>query len=453
MPRSKIFSIIHAICLVVLIIIMSFINLGILILLILVDLALQVVLANIEIRKVLTKVNEDVKNSKYDEVISFLVEKKDKVFFDTTRMSCLLNLCIIYMLNDEAGKAKELIINNPKLKDNKETYYVQFVLSVAENDETKIKELATKINSLPEEKYSKQKENTNNILEMINTKTYSEKVFNNTKYPILMRVCLKYLEGKDDVEDLHIEVSEEASVKTYKDLSRKQKVLKIVLIVLSIISIYVGLFFVAIAVESGSNLTYLESTYYQILNAWKFLIALPLPLASLAYGIYLYIKGYKFKGNLIFGIIFTGIILIYGIGFSSMKKTYLTDTMYLDKIEENVKINLPDDVFILTQDNTGTVQTNEQNVFINFVSSIRLEENLLLDEKWKDGFANMKVVPDSFVLLSTNFDKFLVYCVDTGEYDPTESEIDKIYYAIAYDEDDKVLLVNEYTFKGENTGN
>ena len=127
--------------------------------------------------------------------------------------------------------------------------------------------------------------------------------------------------------------------------------------------------------------------------------------------------------------------------------------MYLDKIEENVKINLPDDVFILTQDNTGTVQTNEQNVFINFVSSIRLEENLVLDEKWKDGFANMKVVPDSFVLLSTNFDKFLVYCVDSGEYDPVEPQIDKIYYAIAYDEDDKVLLVNEYSFKGESTNN
>ena len=222
-----------------------------------------------------------------------------------------------------------------------------------------------------------------------NVNTFAENVEKDVTIVVFLDVDIEP-EQKDDVEDLHIEVSEGASVKTYKDLSRKQKVLKIVLIILSIISIYVGLFFVAIAVESGSNLTYLESTYYQILNAWKFLIALPLPLASLAYGIYLYIKGYKFKGNIIFGIIFTGIILIYGIGFSSMKKTYLTDTMYLDKIEENVKINLPDDVFILTQDNTGTVQTNEQNVFINFVSSIRLEENLVLDEKWKDGFANMK---------------------------------------------------------------
>ena len=160
MPRSKLFSIIHAIFLVILIGVMSFISLGILLILILADLAAQVVLTNLEMKKILNKVNEDVRNNKYDEVIKFLEEKKDKVLFPQTRLSTLLNLCIIYMLNDEAGKAKELITNNPKLKDNKETYYVQFVLSVAENDETKIKELATKINSLPEEKYSKQKENT-----------------------------------------------------------------------------------------------------------------------------------------------------------------------------------------------------------------------------------------------------------------------------------------------------
>lgn len=449
MPRSKIFSIIHAICLVALIIIMSFINLGILILLILVDLALQVVLANIEIRKVLTKVNEDVKNSKYDEVISFLVEKKDKVFFDTTRMSCLLNLCIIYMLNDEAVKAKELIINNPKLKNNKELFYVQFVLAVAEKDEDRIKDFATKINSLDEVKYKKQKENTNNILEMINTKVYSEKVFENTKYPILMRVCLDYLNGTNEVEDLHIEINESKAVtKEVNNLQNKYKLLKIVFIVLSVLSLYVGLFFVAISVESAEALTYLETTYYQILNSWKFLIGLPLPLMSVGYGIYLYKKGYKYKANVIVGVIFTGIILIYSLGFGSMKKSYLTDVKFLEKIEGTVKIDLPDDAFILTQNNEGTTQTNEQNVYINFVSSIRLNEELQLDEKWIDGINNMQTVPDSFALLTTGFDKFLIYCVDTGEYDPTESEIDKIYYAIAYDEDDKVILVNEYTFKG-----
>ena len=100
MPRSKLFSIIHAIFLVILIGVMSFISLGILLILILADLAAQVVLTNLEMKKILNKVNEDVRNNKYDEVIKFLEEKKDKVLFPQTRLSTLLNLCIIYMLND-----------------------------------------------------------------------------------------------------------------------------------------------------------------------------------------------------------------------------------------------------------------------------------------------------------------------------------------------------------------
>ena len=47
-------------------------------------------------------------------------------------------------------------------------------------------------------------------------------------------------------------------------------------------------------------------------NMWVFFLFLPVPIASIVFGFYLKKKGYKYKKNVVVGIIMAALLCIYG---------------------------------------------------------------------------------------------------------------------------------------------
>ena len=463
MPRYKLVTIIHIVCLIFLIMILGYINSKLIIYLIALDLVIQIILQNVELRKLFRSVNKYNESKEYEALINYLKNKKDKTYFKISNDSCLVNLCIAYMLDDKAIKAKELIITNPYLKSRKDLYYVLFLFAVFENNSYEINYYSEKINKLTDY-YIKQKENVKNILEMINSKIYNDELYENTNFPILKRFCLKFKceninNGdikQDEIKHINTEFDdlnvERLNYKidnnnlNNKPLPKRLKIIKVITIILCVLSLHIGLIIMGISMNNENvynGFTHIESSYYMLKNIIKIIFILPLPIVTIIYGIYLNIKGYKGNINLILGVIFTGLILIFSLGFNQFKNNYSTDINYLNEITEIIEIN-KEDVFIITEDYDDKISSDD--LYIYYESSIRINEDLNLNNNWKNNFISNKIIPSQFAVFTVNYDKFLVYCIDTNEYNPNEKEIDKDYIAIAYDIESKVLLISKYKF-------
>jgi hypothetical protein len=58
------------------------------------------------------------------------------------------------------------------------------------------------------------------------------------------------------------------------------------------------------------------------------------------------------------------------------------------------------------------------------------------------------MLPVMFVFELKNCDKYLVYCVDTKEYNPSTYNINCDYVVIAYDYEENCMLICEFYIKG-----
>ena len=83
----------------------------------------------------------------------------------------------------------------------------------------------------------------------------------------------------------------------------KLKTISLLLFVLSICTIWGAL--IGVATLNGINQAMTE-------NMWVFFVFLPIPIASIVFGFYLKKKGYKYKKNVIVGIIMATLLFIYG---------------------------------------------------------------------------------------------------------------------------------------------
>ena len=58
-----------------------------------------------------------------------------------------------------------------------------------------------------------------------------------------------------------------------------------------------------------------------------------------------------------------------------------------------------------------------------------------------------EMVPTLFILQTTSYEKFMIYCFDTKEFNPQTINVEYEYVAIAYDEDNNNLLIYEFYLK------
>ena len=113
-------------------------------------------------------------------------------------------------------------------------------------------------------------------------------------------------------------------------------------------------------------------------------------------------------------------------------------------------INLPDDFSVLTQDWSKGKQTSSFNIYLKYVSVVRLNGNIDLSftNEWITNVENKKdYVPITFYYETMNYEKFLIYCFDSKEFNPSNFNCEFDYVVIGYDHENNNLLIYEYYFQ------
>ena len=405
------------------------------------------ILTYIESRKIIKKINDGSISSEYKSVIDFLNSKIDKNYFKYTNNICLVYLTLFYMYNDEATKAKELIINKPMLKKAKELYYSRYIIAIAENNKEEADICFDKVMNLKHSQFNIQKETIVKIKEMIDLNICNNDILENTKIPLLKKMCKK-ISGEEVVLDSFdlVKMIEEIPLTKTKGI---YKFVKIILNILTCLSLYIGLFIITFSTEKYKVITSFEGLYRSLQIIWVMFLLLPISLGNIAYGLFLKSKNYKYRSNVIIGLIFSIFLFLFGSMSFLSTGQYKEDKEYLYNLAKTINVDFPEEFTIVTSDWTRGKQTSSDNTLLKYESVVRFSEdtNLIFDEKWIDELATNEMLPTLFILQATSYEKFMIYCFNTKEYNPQSINGDYEYVAIAYDEDNNNLLIYEFYLK------
>ena len=405
------------------------------------------ILTFIESRKVLKIIHKSFLSGEYQNIINFLNTKIDKNYFKYTNNICLIHLALFYMYNDEAPKTKELIINNPILKKATVLYYSRYIIALAENNKEEADFCFDKVMNLKHSQFNVQKETIVKIKAMIDSNICDNDILENTKIPLLKKICRK-ISGEEVVLDSF------NSIKMIEDIPLVKtkgiyKFVKIILNILSCLTLYIGLFVITLSIEKYKVITSFEGLYRSLQMIWVMFLLLPISLGNVAYGLFLKSKKYKYRSNIIIGLIFSIFLFLYGSMSVLSIGQYKEDKDYLYNLEKNIDVDFPEEFTIVTSDWTRGDQTSSDNTLLRYESVVRFSENtkLSFNEKWIDELTINEMLPTLFILQTTNYEKFMIYCFDTKEYNPQTINEGYEYVAIAYDEDNNNLLIYEFYLK------
>ena len=178
-------------------------------------------------------------------------------------------------------------------------------------------------------------------------------------------------------------------------------------------------------------------------------LILPISLGNVAYGLFLKSKKYQYRSNILIGLIFSIFLFLFGSMSVLSIGQYKEDKDYLYCLEKNIDVDFPEEFTIVTSDWTRGEQTSSDNILLRYESIVRFSENtkLSFNEKWIDELTINKMLPTLFILQTINYEKFMIYCFDTKEYNPQAINKGYEYVAIAYDEDNNNLLIYEFYLK------
>lgn len=213
----------------------------------------------------------------------------------------------------------------------------------------------------------------------------------------------------------------------------KLKIISVLLFVLSICTIGGAMF--AVSVLTAINQTMTE-------NMWVFFLFLPVPIASIVFGFYLKKKGYKYKKNVIAGVVMATFLCIYGSFSLIFANMYSHSDEPIVKVEQMLNIDIPEHLRINTQDWTKGTQSvprgyiySTSDIYFDDEAVEAFEKNLSNDTKW------ISHIPSDMVGITSPFcDKqknccYIIYNKDTREFNKIPSEsgsyvfINVIYYA------------------------
>ncbi len=230
-----------------------------------------------------------------------------------------------------------------------------------------------------------------------------------------------------------------------------KKFLSVLLVILSAASFIVS--FALIVMLSGRYPTASasEATYHTARLAWLAFVFMLIPLGCLAFGI-----GLKIKKNLVIGIVFSALLLIYG-GLLSVSLTqYSTDAEYLDSLKTEVGIAFPENMTVITQDWTGGKQTSSDEYLLRYDSVARFaslsDAEAFLEgmdtEAWLTDKASIaEGIPTITAIQTNDCEYFLLYCSETNTFNETLSGSQYNYIYIALDTEEDVLFITEFTHK------
>ncbi len=228
-----------------------------------------------------------------------------------------------------------------------------------------------------------------------------------------------------------------------KPINNTWKVLSIILFVASLLSIFVAL--VLVGIVSNANKLFVE-------NMWLFFLFTPIPIASLVFGFILKAKGYKYKKNIIAGIIMVALLCIYGSFSFIFANVYGHGDEPIDRAEQIIGIDIPEHKQISTQDWTKGTQSVSRG-YIYYTSDIYFhnsavadfEKQLANDERWLSSVSNDLIGITSPMNDYGIYDFVLVYNVDTSEYNTLPNDSGKYRFInILYRLEDNQMKIVEY---------
>ena len=203
------------------------------------------------------------------------------------------------------------------------------------------------------------------------------------------------------------------------EIAYKEKIISNILVIASICS-----FFVALTLEvivSEENGLFLE-------NMWLFFLFSPIPIASVIFGFYLKSKGYKYKKNVVSGIIITALLCIYGSFTFIFTNIYDYSDEPIARTEQILGIDIPVHKHIITQDWTQGTQTvsrgyiySTSDISFDNIAVLEFEKQLATDDKW------LSSIPNDFIGITSPlnnygfYDYTLIYNIDTAEYNSLPS--------------------------------
>lgn len=199
----------------------------------------------------------------------------------------------------------------------------------------------------------------------------------------------------------------------------------------------------------------MEALYYKILKIWRSFLFLPITIASVIFGIYYRKKNYKVKKNIIIGIIFSFLLIVFGSMYFVGTKNYTRDISYLKKIENTVDFTFLSRTDILTFRWTIEPPLYDNDNYYKYISIVRFRDEEEISDfinrmstgtKWKDNLSSSikNFIPINFYLETKDYDYFMIYCIEKEEYNEVYSESNLNYIYMAYNINDKVLIITEF---------
>lgn len=230
---------------------------------------------------------------------------------------------------------------------------------------------------------------------------------------------------------------------TEKPMNNKWKVLSVILFVASLLSIFGALGLVAMV--SSKNRLFVE-------NMWLFFLLTPIPIASIVLGFVLKLKNYKYKKNIIVGIIMVALLCIYGSFSFIFANVYDHSEESIVRAEQTIGINIPEHKQISTQDWTKGTQSVSRG-YIYYTSDIYFENSavadfekqLAKDNKWLSSVSNDLIGITSPMNDYGFYDYVLIYNVDTTEYNTLPNGSGKYRFInILYRLEENQMKIVEY---------
>ena len=221
------------------------------------------------------------------------------------------------------------------------------------------------------------------------------------------------------------------------------KVISILLLVLSVCTMAGALLSVAVLTESNQVMTE---------NMWLFFLFLPVPIASVVFGLCLKKKGYKYKKNVIVGVVMAVFLCIYGSFSFIFSGFYSHSDEPILKVEQLLGIDIPAHTRINTQDWTGGTQSvprgyiySTSDIYFDGDVAEEFEKRLSGDTKWISTIPNDMIGITSYFCDVQASDYYLIYNKDTKEFNKMPDESGTyVFINILYNAERNTMKLVEY---------
>lgn len=223
----------------------------------------------------------------------------------------------------------------------------------------------------------------------------------------------------------------------------KLRTVSIVLFIASLLSIIAGMNL--IFVVSEINGLFVE-------NIWVLFLFTPITVASVVFGFILKSKGYKYKKNIIAGIIMTVVLCIYGSFAFIFAGMYDHSDTPVIETEQTIGIDIPEYTSISTEDMSqwGQRPSGERTLYkseitFNNSQSEEFEKQIRTDERWLSSVPNDLVGVMTWYRDFTVYDYVLIYNTDTAEFNSLpENEGMYHFINILYSSEGDRMIIIEY---------